>query len=62
MNKSFLSTSYFTFPMNGIFYGNLIKYDRLNAQGENIKTKTLFMTFYQLTGTKVRNKIATTLL
>ena len=48
--------------MNGIFYGNLIKYDRLNAQGENIKTKTLFMTFYQLTGTKGRNKIATTLL
>ena len=33
--------------MNGIFYGNLIKYDRLNAQGESIKTKTL-MTFYQL--------------
>ena len=48
MNKSFLSPSYFTFPMNGIFYGNLIKYDRLNAKGESIKTKTLFMTFYQL--------------
>ena len=31
--------------MNSIFYGTLIKYDRLNAQEGSIETKTFFYHF-----------------